>query len=277
MTSIVIITYNRKSLLKNCLNSVLAQKYSGDSEIIVVDNHSGDGTVDFIKDNFKNRVKLVSSGSRTGLAKAKELGINAASGDIIAFTDDDCTVAPDWLAEINISLAKNDFAGGPTLPDNAVFPGWWKKSLNWMIGINPSPDSKFPPLGSNVAFRRQALERIKTNARVKELLPYGEDNDRIQKALTAGFSLAINRNMIVYHHLPAQKFAFSYLLKRSYNEGNCLVNYGNRIKGSAYNLFSLPVNLLRSLFLLDLNRFFRMIVNASYLAHCLSKSSDNER
>jgi glycosyltransferase involved in cell wall biosynthesis len=276
MISVVIVTYNRSSLLKNCLNSILSQKNCGPFEIIVVDNHSSEATTDLIRDDFPGRVKLIPTGSRVSLVKAKELGINGSSGEMIAFTDDDCVVSGNWLKEIEGSLMRNDLAGGVTLPGDVHLPCWWKGSLNWLIGINTSPGFKFLPLGSNVAFRRQVLDRIKTNTSVKELLPYGEDNDRIQKARAAGFSMGINKNMIVYHQIPGQKLTFRYLLKRSYTEGKCLVNYGNRIKDITYNLLSLPINLLRALFLLDLNRFFRVIVNGSYLINCL-KFPENAR
>jgi len=276
MTSVIIVTYNRKRLLTDCLNSVLGQNDPGAFEVIVVDNHSPDKTADLIRDDFQDRVKFVSAGSRVSLVKAKELGLNASAGDIIAFTDDDCAVSKDWLKETNKTLALNDLAGGAVLPADSRLPGWWKSSLNWLIGINPSPDSKFPPLGSNIACRRQVLEKIRTDPSIKELLPYGEDNYRVKKALAAGFSMGINKDMIVYHQIPAKKLTIPCLFKRSWQEGRCLVSYNKHPGDIAYNLLSLPLNLLRALFFLDLNRFFRMIVNLSFLFNRL-KYPENER
>lgn len=276
MTSIVIVTYNREFILKECLNSLFSQEDPGAFEVIVIDNHCADKTAASLKNAFNGKIKIISSGSRVSLAEAKRLGISAASGDIIAFTDDDCLVKRNWLKEINRALERNDFCGGATLPASGHFPRWWKSSLNWMIGINDSPGIKFPPLGGNAAFRRHVLSRIENGALPKELLPYGEDNFRIQKALAAGFSLGINRDMIVYHQIPAERLTLSFLFKRSWQEGRCLVSYNKRPRDIVYNLCSLPANLSRALFFFDLSRFFRMIVNLSYLVNRL-RQTDNER
>ncbi|MCK9595146.1 MAG: glycosyltransferase family 2 protein [Candidatus Omnitrophica bacterium] len=276
MISVVIITYNRKLLLKDCLNSVLGQNNCPDFEIIVVDNHSSDRTADLIRDNFRERLRLIPCETRLSLAEAKRLGLNACAGDIIAFTDDDCLAGKNWLKEINLTLSRNDFCGGPTLLKDISLPRWWNGSLNWMIGINTLPGVKFPPLGGNAAFRKYVLDRVEKDAPPRELLPYGEDNWRIRKALAAGFSLGINKDMVVYHQIPQKKLTLSFLFQRSAQEGRCLANYDKKTRDIAYNLFSIPANLLRSLFFLDLNRFFRMIVNLSYLINRL-KRPKNER
>jgi|GEM_PF-1195626 len=278
MTSIVIVTYNRKLLLEKCLNSIFNQKNPHPFEVIVVDNNSTDGSADFIERNFKQSVKLIRNKTRVSLLKAKQLGINECAGDIIAFTDDDCSVSENWLEEISSALADKDISGGITLPADITLPQWWNSSLNWMIGINARPGIKYLPLGSNIAFHKYVLDNLekhKNNIPVSELLPYGEDNYRLQKSLAAGFSLRVNKKMLVFHHIPQKNLTFRYLIKRSYREGRCLVCYNNRIGDIAYNLFFIPVNLARFLLSLDLNYFFRIIVNTAYALNYLKSRKNN--
>ena len=62
MVSIIILNYNGKHFLQKCLNSVLCQSYEN-FEIILVDNNSTDGSIEFVKSNFKdNRLKIIEIG-----------------------------------------------------------------------------------------------------------------------------------------------------------------------------------------------------------------------
>ena len=93
MITIIIPTYNRKVLLKKCINSLINQSYK-DFEIIVVDDGSTDGTKDLIK-NYE-QIRYLRQENK-GPGNARNLGIKNAGGSIIAFTDDDCIPDKDWL------------------------------------------------------------------------------------------------------------------------------------------------------------------------------------
>jgi len=178
MISVIIVTYNRKLLLKTCLESILTQKSDEPYEVIVIDNYSSDGTDGLIKKNFGDRVKFRKNKVRMGLSKCKLSGINIATGDIIAFTDDDCLVSENWLNEIKKSLNYYDFVGGATLPTaDTAFPWWWRNSLEWLVGINTKPGEKFPPLGSNIAFNKYVLDTIQENGqnRINPSTPRSKD------------------------------------------------------------------------------------------------------
>lgn len=274
MISIIVVTYNRKLLLKECLETVLTQKTNEEVEIIVIDNYSSDGTEDFIKESFADRVRFFNNKVRMSLSACKTLGINVAKGEVIAFIDDDCVASKNWLNEIKNSLVDYDFVGGIVLPiPNIKFPWWWNKSLNWLIGINPMPSKKFPPLGSNIAFNKYVLDVLQKNNNIiltyNQYLPYAEDNYRIRNALVKGFSMGINPNMIVYHQIPKQRLKIAYLLKRSYNEGRAWVAYENRVKNMLFSFSALPYNFVRLFISLDINRIFRIIANISYILHYL--------
>lgn len=99
--SVVIPVYNGEKTLARCLDSVLHQTYE-DYEVIVVNNNSTDRTQDIIK-GFQaiwgEKVKYVFEGHRSRGA-ARNFGIKAAGGEIIAMTDSDCVVPAEWLFEL---------------------------------------------------------------------------------------------------------------------------------------------------------------------------------
>lgn len=272
MISVIIVTYNRQAYLEDCLNSIFSQSKTIDFEIIVIDNHSSDATLDILNSRPRHNLKLITNNTRVSLSEAKGQGIKKSQGDIIAFIDDDCIACEHWLEQISGLPQQYDFMGGITLPYNIKFPRWWSKSLDWMIGVNTAPGKKYLPLGSNVVFRKYVLDGLKNNHPIKELLPYGEDNHRINMALAAGFSMGIDNKLAVYHQIPKDHLLLSYLIKRSYREGRSLINYNRKISDIAYNIFMIPLNLARSLLFLDLNYLFRIIVNASFIFNLIHKN-----
>ena len=92
--SVIIPTCDRAHLLSRALNSVFAQSY-GDYEIIAVDDHSADDTLEVIKRFSDSRLKCVPRKERGGGAVARNSGLAVAKGKYIAFLDDD----DEWLPE----------------------------------------------------------------------------------------------------------------------------------------------------------------------------------
>jgi O-antigen biosynthesis protein len=92
--SVVIPAYNRQDLLPLCLDSLKTQEYE-DYEIIVVDDGSTDGTADAAR---RYPVRVIELGVNSGAGVARNAGVRAASGELIAFIDSDCTAPPDWIS-----------------------------------------------------------------------------------------------------------------------------------------------------------------------------------
>jgi glycosyltransferase involved in cell wall biosynthesis len=101
--SVVIATLNRPDSLANCLKS-LEEQIVAPYEVIVVVDGELTNEVQARIDNVKNRNKLnviqVNNGQRMGAPNSKNRGADAATGDIVAFVDDDITLAPDWTIQI---------------------------------------------------------------------------------------------------------------------------------------------------------------------------------
>jgi glycosyltransferase involved in cell wall biosynthesis len=99
--SIIIPTYNRKMLLQRAVRSVLYQTYCN-IEIIIIDDHSTDGSSELISETFANEIRegkilILKNSQNQGHPTSKNLGISHASGDYIAFLDDDDYWMPDKL------------------------------------------------------------------------------------------------------------------------------------------------------------------------------------
>src|ERR1700685_4570885 len=104
--SVVLSTYNRCGILAKALRCLALQEAPGiESEIIVVDNNSTDGTRQIV-DGFVARDKRFRYlfERRQGLSYARNAGIRIARADAIAFTDDDVEVASDWICQIHRAL-----------------------------------------------------------------------------------------------------------------------------------------------------------------------------
>ena len=272
MISVIVITRNRALLLKKCVESLLSQDYKGRFEVIVVDNGSEEGALGA----FDRGVKITRT-ERVSLSKCRSLGVDAAQGSIIAFTDDDCVVSKGWLSAVSDACSRSEAACGPVMPrEGTRFPSWWKSSMNWMAGINPGPSKKFPALGSNIAFRKETLRKIFSALPpglkdTRELSPYREDYYLMRHAAAMGISLRTESKMLVYHNVPSHKLTVSYLLRRSCQEAGARLAYEHNPKDLAVTLLAIPAGIVGLVLSLDLNRFFRIAQDLSYISKYLKK------
>jgi GT2 family glycosyltransferase len=172
--SVVISTYNRSAQLPAALDALLAQAGGVEYEIIVVDNNSTDGTKQVINARVSQspRLKYVFEG-RQGLPYARNTGIVTSTAPVVAFTDDDVEVGPEWVATIKRIFDDHpdvDMIGGrvrPVWPDE--LPSWitTRQLGPFALGergdapIRVSADNAAPCLvGANFAFRRSVFERV---------------------------------------------------------------------------------------------------------------------
>lgn len=172
--SVVICTYNRCDQLGRALRAVLSQAPGVAYEVIVVDNNSSDATRDVVAgklDNFPNLRYLFEP--RQGLQFARNTGLVAASAPLIAFTDDDVHVGPEWVGTIKRAFDEHpdvDMIGG------RVRPIWPRDVPEWITSRQLGPfalgergdqpirigaANAAPCLvGANFAFRRTVFDRV---------------------------------------------------------------------------------------------------------------------
>lgn len=104
--SLIVATFGRSRELERLLNSIELQRYPS-LEVIVVDQNSDDRAARVI-DAFAGRLNLVRLVSRPGATRARNVGMAAATGDIIGFPDDDCWYPENLLDRVAAFLAGND-------------------------------------------------------------------------------------------------------------------------------------------------------------------------
>lgn len=113
MISIIILSYNTRDFLKNCLNSIF--KYDLiDYEVIVVDNASTDGSVAMVNELKSSRVCVIENKENVGFAKGCNIGAKAAKGDFLLFLNSDTEFVDSATLEIMHSSfeAKTGIVGG---------------------------------------------------------------------------------------------------------------------------------------------------------------------
>lgn len=96
--SIIIVNYNTKDFLKNCLNSIIENTEAVDYEVIVVDNASSDESLEMLRNDFP-QVLLICNKENVGFARANNQGIRIAKGENILFLNSDTVVSKNCLFE----------------------------------------------------------------------------------------------------------------------------------------------------------------------------------
>ena len=144
--SVVIAAYNAATTIGEQLRAVLAQRWDGVWEVIVAENGSTDGTRRVVEQIARGdgRVRLVDAADRRGAAHARNCGVAAAHGELIAFCDADDVVGDAWLAAMGGALRIAPFVTGP-LDHERLNPPWlWgiyghapARDLQWFAGIFP--------------------------------------------------------------------------------------------------------------------------------------------
>ena len=143
-------------------------------EILVVDNNSTDQTRSLVQSlAAENREKLkYFFEPKQGLSYGRNTGIANAKASIIAFTDDDVRVAPDWVYQIQAGFEAHsdiDFLGGKVVPQWPSAPPAWLTVAHWepLALLNYGDQQFFVDsanqlclIGANFAFRRRAFEKV---------------------------------------------------------------------------------------------------------------------
>ena len=105
LVTIVILNWNGRELLQECLNSVLKTEYKP-TEIIVVDNGSTDDSVEFVRNDYKT-VIILENGKNLGYGEGNNRGIAIANGKYVVTLNNDIIVEEDWLNK-PITYLEND-------------------------------------------------------------------------------------------------------------------------------------------------------------------------
>ncbi len=196
--SVVVCAHNEEATIAECLTAATALDYP-DFEVIVVDDGSSDQTAE-IAESFAG-VRTVRQ-RHAGLSAARNTGIDAATGEIVAYLDADAYPTPEWLRYLYLAFDRRDVggAGGPNLPP----PN--DPDLAQLVAASPggpahvlvSDDRAEHVPGCNMAFWRSVLIEIGGFDPVYRAA--GDDIDVCWKVLDRGWQIGFHPAAVVWHH-----------------------------------------------------------------------------
>jgi GT2 family glycosyltransferase len=193
--SVVVCTYNGSKTIAGCIDALNHLDYP-DYEVIVVDDGSTDGAGDVAAARGARVIRT----TNLGLSAARNTGTDAASGEIVAFCDDDCRPDRDWLTYLVHAFAGGDYAGvgGPNVPPPG---GVVAESVGHAPGgpahVLTSPTRAEHIPGCNMAFRREALQAV--GGFDAQFRVAGDDVDLCWRIQDAGGELGFAPGALVWH------------------------------------------------------------------------------
>jgi glycosyltransferase involved in cell wall biosynthesis len=277
--SVVLGTYNRAASLQTTLEtfSGLVCPPELTWELLLVDNNSHDDTraaIHKFAKTAKFPVRYIFEGQQ-GRSAALNTGIAAAQGEIIAFTDDDVLLHPEWLSNLTRAFERFQCAavGGRIVPLwNHSKPDWmqWdgqQAVVNFELG-EEFQEIRFPPMGANSAFRKQlfakyGLFRLDLGVSGSEHTVTCDDTEFGYRLIRGGERILYCPDAIVYHPVDPKRTSKKYFLDWYYYNGVSLTrtaglpDFGVFYLGVPRWLYrELITNWIRWMFSFDKNRRF---------------------
>jgi glycosyltransferase involved in cell wall biosynthesis len=222
MVSVVVCSYNGARTLEDCLESLQKMNYPN-YEVVFVDDGSKDNSQEIVA-KFPE-VRNIRQENK-GLSVARNVGIHASQGEIVAFTDSDCMADKDWLYYLVQTLTSADFAavGGPNISPPAT--DW----IQATVGVAPGAPShvlltdtvaEHVP-GCNMAYWKWALEEI--GGFDPEYRKAGDDVDVCWRIMQLGHQIGFSPSAVVWHYRRFTVNAY-FNQQRGYGEAEALLRY----------------------------------------------------
>jgi len=223
--SVMIVTKNRPRLLETCLTSLVKQTLLPD-EVVVIDG-SGDKSSGKVVNCFKNDLSIVyKKESRGGIARARNLALKTAKGELLVFIDDDGEAQKDWLQAIvrlfnqdkSIDVVmgrcinfyeKNIFA----LVQQAYYDRWLEENIDSGNRLTTVKSAYFGDF-ENIAFRSSFIKKYRCSLD----LPFGGFSEDIELAFRMWSKgvVVFNSDVLVKHK---HQRTFWGLIKRNWQKG----------------------------------------------------------
>lgn len=220
--SVIILNWNGKHLLEECLSSIRSQTFR-DFETIVVDNGSTDGSADWVKEHWAESVSTVALPSNFGFAGGNNAGIRLARGRYVILLNNDTAVDPGWLAAMDAAVRRHPDAGMFTPKilnyyrrdeiDNTghlIYPDGLARGRDRL----EKDDGRFDeegetlwPSGCAGVYKKEMLDEI--GLLDESFFAYGEDVDLGLRGRWAGWKCIYVPSANVYHKYSATTGMYS--------------------------------------------------------------------
>ena len=194
--SVVVALYNSADTLDDCLSSLMKIDYP-DYEVIVVNDGSTDNSEEIIK---KYPFKYLTTENK-GIGAARNVGLEAATGEIVAYIDSDAIADQDWLSYLVTTFNESDFVavGGPNLvpeDDNWIAKCVYRSPGGPTQVMLDDQNSEHIP-GCNMSFKKCSLDEI--GGFNKVFTSAGDDFDICWRLLEKGYRIGFSPSAVVWH------------------------------------------------------------------------------
>ena len=218
--SVVVCAYNAERTMDRCLASLAVLNYP-DYEVIVVNDGSRDRTLE-IAESY-DYCRIISQPNK-GLSAARNVGAEAATGEIVAYTDSDCVADPDWLTYLVARMEAGNLVacGGPNFPppeDNLV-PAAVAVAPGGPTHVLISDEVAEHIAGCNMAFRRDVLQQLGGFDPIYRAA--GDDVDICWRFQDAGYTIGFSPAAVVWHFRRNTVAAYC-AQQRGYGKAEALV------------------------------------------------------
>lgn len=227
-------TLDRLQDIHAAVRSVFGQTRKPDELLIAIDHNRE--LLARLEQELDPSVRFVLNDGLQGLSETRNVAARAATGDVLAFVDDDAIAEPDWLEKLAapFSNPKVVAVGGEVVPlwQNGGGPGWLPEELYWIVGCSykgmPVRDNCIRnPLGCNMAFRKEALEQAGMFevyiGGIGQRLKGGEEAElclRMARRLP-GCLIVYEPQSVIHHKVPTSRTNFKWAITKSHQEGAC--------------------------------------------------------
>src|SRR5215469_10375109 len=218
--SVVVCAYNAERTMDQCLASLAMLDYPN-YEVIVVNDGSRDRTLE-IAESY-DYCRIISQPNK-GLSAARNVGAEAATGEIVAYTDSDCVADPDWLNYLVAKMEASNLAacGGPNFPppEDALVPAVVAVAPGGPTHVLISDEVAEHIAGCNMAFLREVLIRLGGFDPVYRAA--GDDVDICWRFQDAGYVIGFSPAAVVWHFRRNTVSAY-FNQQRGYGKAEALV------------------------------------------------------
>jgi ADP-heptose:LPS heptosyltransferase/GT2 family glycosyltransferase len=236
--SVITLTCNRLAHLEKLWEALRTQLGPAD-EWLLLDTGATDATPDVFANHADPRIRYLRHDSTGGSwAEARNAGMRAARGTLLAFLDDDCLPLADWAARGKAQLLEIDggcdAVGGMVRPRGIkAFPGWWHPGMGWMVGLSVPAhatalaQSTAYPFTANL-FVRAAAARAEPfqelggalgGAEAERYATGREDAEWWHRLRVRGYATRFDPELAVGHAIDPARLDLKYLRRRAALDG----------------------------------------------------------
>jgi GT2 family glycosyltransferase len=231
--AVIVVNYNTSDLLRNCVRSIEETAKKISCEIIIVDNHSSDGSTSVIVEEFPHH-RAILNPQNAGFSRANNQAIRIARGRYLLLLNSDTVVLPGALDSMLDFMEKHPAAGAVSCrllnEDGSIQASVSGFSTPWMVFCRLFGLARIVPNGWVRAFLQRRLARFLGSTVRNYLVPYGADRAPVEVENISGSCLLFRREIVQTVGLLDENI-FLYLED---------MDFCRRIRQAGWKIFYLP-------------------------------------